>query len=160
MTARFSPCFRYRYELWRDTGGLFPGRGVANFIMLNPSTADETANDPTVERCEARCRSWGYDRLVVTNLFAWRSTDPRALLQVADPVGPENDETLVRIAAEADLVLIGWGNHGRIRGRGGAVAEMLRRRRVGLHALRVTKEGQPEHPLYLPYTLGPTTFGE
>lgn len=157
MGARFSDCRRYRYELWREAQGqLFTGRGTLNFIMLNPSTADEKVNDPTVERCERRCRRWGYDRLVVTNLFAWRATDPSEIRKCdADPIGDDNDRTLQNVAKRANLVICAWGNDGGYRGRAKEVLQMLRDSGVQPHMLRVSKEGQPEHPLYLPYELEP-----
>src|SRR5918998_3116048 len=89
-SARFSPDRRYRYELWRRWGD---GPALCNFLLLNPSTADERADDPTVARCVRRARAWGLDALVVTNLFSIRATDPRARRGVEDPVGPDNDAT-------------------------------------------------------------------
>jgi hypothetical protein len=120
-------------------------------IMLNPSTADETKNDPTVERCERRARSLGYGGLLVANIFALRSTDPRALYSHASPVGRANDAAIVAMAREAAHVVCAWGVHGALAGRGRAVAALLERQSVGLHALGVTREGHPRHPLYLPY---------
>lgn len=83
--AAFSPCRRYRYRLWRTWGDAAP----AVFVMLNPSTADEIENDPTVERCERRARAMGFGGLRVANIFSLRSTDPTALYTSDDPVGPE-----------------------------------------------------------------------
>src|SRR3954469_17706712 len=90
--ARFSADGLYRYALWRVWDA---DRGLCNFLMLNPSTADETVNDPTVARCARRARSWGYGGLVVTNLFAFRATDPSGLRAAPDPVGPEDDAAIV-----------------------------------------------------------------
>jgi len=99
-SAEFSEDRVYRYSLLRQWGGEKPM--TINFIMLNPSTADEHANDPTVERCQRRTADWGYEKLIVTNLFALRSTDPSSLVAAADPVGPKNDEFLIKSAFEAD----------------------------------------------------------
>src|SRR5579864_646380 len=82
---------RYRYLLWRAWGG--GGRFVL-FILLNPSTADQDRNDPTVERCERRARTSGFDGLLVANLFALRSTDPGVLREASAPIGPQNDAAL------------------------------------------------------------------
>lgn len=150
-SARFSPCRRWRYALWRRWGE----GALANFLLLNPSTADESDNDPTVERCQRRAAMLGYDGLVVTNLFAWRSTDPSALYTTDAPVGPDNDAAILEAASDAALVVCGWGNHGQLSGRGGAVLAMLRQAGVRPHCLAMTGAGEPQHPLYLPYSLVP-----
>ena len=145
-TAEFSPCRTYRYVL-RRTWSAGPAVG---FILLNPSTADETENDPTIRRCIGYAKAWGYGSLVLGNLFALRSTDPKGLRQVADPVGPDNDDWLLRIAKEAGgKVICGWGNHGALNGRGRAVAVNLAAAGVRPLALTVTTDGSPGHPLYL-----------
>ena len=154
-TADFSKDRIYRYTLTRQWGEI--GRTV-NFVMLNPSTADEYANDPTVERCQRRAAEWGFDRLIVTNLFALRSTDPRGLRSVDDPVGPRNDEFLVRCAFDSDLIICAWGNHGSRAGRSRFVATTFRRLGKPLHVLRLAKSGEPCHPLYLPYSAEPSEW--
>ena len=129
---------------------------LINFVMLNPSTADEVANDPTVERCERRARMWNYGGLIVTNIFAWRSTDPGELRRIDDPVGPDNDQALVESAHRAQLVVCAWGNHGSHRGRSAEVRALLARHGIACHALRVSeKTGEPWHPLYLGYDIQP-----
>lgn len=151
--ATWSPCKRYRYKLWRTWSG---GTGTVNFLMLNPSTADESANDPTVERCEQRARDWGFNRLIVTNLFAYRATSPLDMKAQADPVGPENDAAIVEAAREADQVICAWGEHGEHLGRSAAVLALLSS--VDLYALRINLGGNPAHPLYLPYSLKPVRW--
>lgn len=153
--ATFSPCRRYRYRLWRFWSDAPP---IA-FVMLNPSTADEIANDPTVERCERRARAGGYGGVAVVNLFALRSTDPKALYDEADPVGPNNDAAILDVARHAGLVVCAWGRHGRLRDRGPKVLLMLWEAGVTTHCLKRGKDGQPSHPLYLPYALRPMPFG-
>lgn len=149
--AHFSPCRRWRYALWR----FWALRPSLHFCMLNPSTADEEANDPTVERCERRAREWGYGGLIVTNIFAWRSTDPRALLEIADPIGPENDAVILRAYLAARDTICAWGTHGRKRG-----VELVSGALSGrcLYALALTNDGTPGHPLYLPYTNEPIPY--
>jgi hypothetical protein len=124
------------------------------FIMLNPSTADETDLDPTCRRCKGFAEDWGYGRLVVGNLFALRSTDPDQLYDHSDPVGPENDDHLQQICDEADMVVAAWGTHGDLHDRGREVAAML----PELYALDTTKAGHPNHPLYQPAEQTPTEF--
>lgn len=150
--AWFSKCGTYRYWLMRDSG---VNLKTLTFIMLNPSTADEITNDPTVERCWRRALTLGYARLEVLNIFALRSTDPNALYAHADPVGEDNDGCLVTRAKQSDLVVCAWGEHGAYRGRGHAVRKMLEAAGVKLHALKINASGHPAHPLYLPYALQP-----
>ncbi|MDG1677684.1 MAG: DUF1643 domain-containing protein, partial [Tateyamaria sp.] len=98
-TATYSECEKYRYSLTRIWNG--SGKRV-NFIMLNPSTATELQNDPTVERCERRARTLGYGSFAVTNIFAWRDTDPRAMKTASDHIGPENDASIIKQAEWAN----------------------------------------------------------
>jgi hypothetical protein len=150
--AVFSPCRRYRYALHRVWD---PSLGVAMFIGLNPSTADEKVDDPTIRRCIAFARAWGFGALCMTNLFAYRATQPADMLAQDDPVGPENDEHLRALAALAGVVVAAWGTHGTHGGRHRAVRAML----PGLQYLRLTKNGHPGHPLYLPASLRPQACG-
>lgn len=151
-TATFSPCRTYRYSLWRHWG---PREGgYAMFVGLNPSTADETLDDPTIRRCIGFAKAWGYSGLCMTNLFAFRATDPEKMRSVEDPVGPENDAVLQQLAKDARVVVAAWGTHGAHRGRADQVLAML----PNLHYLRLTKAGFPGHPLYLPQSLTPQPF--
>lgn len=143
---------KYRYELRRQWSPELP---TVAFIGLNPSTADAMQDDPTIRRCVGYAKAWGYGQLIMLNLFAYRATDPLAMKSADDPIGPENDETLRRVAAQAAVVVAAWGNHGSHLGRGAAVRNL-----VPLHYLRLTKSGQPAHPLYLPGTLTPIAWEE
>lgn len=151
-TAEFSPCRQYRYSLWRDLCLLQPVLpGYVLFIGLNPSTADETLNDPTIRRCIGFTESWGYGKLCMANLFAFRATDPRDMKATADPIGALNDSYLVDLANNANLIVAAWGAHGSFMNRADTVKSMIN----NLHYLRLTKGGFPEHPLYLPKALTP-----
>lgn len=153
-TARFSADRRYRYELRIQWG---TGNRLLLVMMLNPSTADEFANDPTVERMERRARAWGYGGLIVVNLFAFRSTDPDGMKAAEEPIGSENDETILRCIDEAQLILCAWGKDGEHRGRATEVLRLLSG--CDLYALKVSEAtGQPWHPLYLSYELKPTLW--
>lgn len=134
----------FRYTLWRRWS---EGSGYVNFICLNPSTADENADDPTVRKCVKFARGWGYAALCITNLFAYRSTDPRVLMKVADPVGFGNDRHILKTAKDASLVVCAWGRDGAFMGRGSIVRRMIAQ--FDPHYLRLTRE-QPWHPLYIP----------
>lgn len=151
-TATFSPCRRYRYELTRSWE---PVRGIAAFVCLNPSTADETVDDPTIRRCIAYAKDWGFGAMCMVNLFAFRATFPAQLRSPADPIGPENDEYLAAIAVRSSIVVAGWGTNGSFMNRADQVRALLGDK---LHCLRLTREGHPGHPLYLPKSLKPVEF--
>lgn len=143
--AVLSDCGQYRYSLLRKWRA---GDLICTFVMLNPSTADARADDPTIRRCMNFARREGCDGLRVLNLFALRATDPRQLRRVADPIGPRNDETLAAFFAEDDGPLIAaWGAHGQLYGRSLQVRRMTDR--PFLH-LGLTQAGEPMHPLYRP----------
>jgi hypothetical protein len=143
--AVFSEDRAYRYQLSRTWGD--ESRPVV-WIMLNPSTADAMADDPTVRRCAGFAKAWGFASLRVVNLFALRSTDPRGLA-CADPVGPANDGFILLAAQAGALVIAAWGTHGHLRGRGAQVTRMLGEADISLDCLGVTKDGHPRHPLYV-----------
>ncbi|MEO1732337.1 MAG: DUF1643 domain-containing protein [Pseudomonadota bacterium] len=150
--AVYSDCERYRYSLvrtWDATGQR------ATFVMLNPSTATEVQNDPTVERCERRARALGFGAFQVTNIFAWRDTDPRNMRAACDPVGPENDTAILAAADWADQVICAWGTHGEHLDRGPQVEALLRAAGTQLFHLGLSKMGHPKHPLYIAYTQQP-----
>lgn len=151
-TALYSVCERYRYALtrtWDETGKR------ALFVMLNPSTATEVQNDPTVERCERRARTLGFGSFRVTNIFAWRDTDPRNMRAAPEPIGLHNDATLLDGAAWADQIITAWGAHGEHLDRGRTVEKLLRDTQLPLFHLGLTKAGHPKHPLYIAYTEQP-----
>lgn len=165
--AVFSPDRFWRYSLTRDlVTPLVIGDEIAEgdpntclFICLNPSTADESKNDQTVSKCMGYARRWGYSKLVVCNIFAIRSTDPKALYDVQgtpyNVVGPQNDRHILDNARAASLVVCAWGNHGAHLSRGSLVAAKLRRLGVPLHVLGMNMDGSPRHPLYLRGDLTP-----
>jgi hypothetical protein len=141
-TAEFSLCRRYRFALWRrwDSGP------QVLFVMLNPSTADETTGDPTIGRCIGFARDWGSGALAVGNLFAFRASQPVELRTPADPIGTGNDDWLIRLNEKSALTVAAWGNHGCLLDRSNSVRPIL----ADFHVLRLTKLGEPQHPLYLP----------
>lgn len=152
-SAVFSPCRKYRYILWRRWGADWD-KNYAMFIGLNPSTADETLDDPTIRRCVGYAKAWGYSGLCMANLFAYRATDPKDMLGVASPVGEENDAHLLKHSEAAGIVIAAWGNHGTHGARHLQVKRMI----SNLHCLKITKTGMPGHPLYLSKELKPILF--
>jgi len=151
--AQFSPCRKYRYALWRK----WDPRGSAMlFIGMNPSTADETRDDQTIRKCAGYAKRWGYGGLVVGNLFALCSSDPFKVLTAQKKAmgNPENDEVLAEMAKATTFTLVGWGRLGEYQRRHEAVLAIL----GTVHCLKVTKNGQPQHPLYLPYYLEPQEY--
>lgn len=151
----FSPDRRYRYRLCVTTGAS-DGPAV-NVLMLNPSIADEQVNDPTIERICRRAFIHGilgrkYDRLIVTNLFALVSTDPKGLMAVDNPAGnPENNQQIVAAARESELTICGWGEHGARYKRAGEVLDILARLQIVTYAFELNASGHPKHPLYVSY---------
>lgn len=141
----------YRYRLsrfWAD------GPRVI-FVMLNPSTADENVDDPTLRRCLGFAKAWGFSGLDVVNLYALRATDPMKLWKVDDPVGPENDRYLREAGASGAPLVAAWGAHAK----DARVQEVLAIPGFDrLTCLRVTKRGYPSHPLYLPRGLEPVAW--
>lgn len=183
--AVISACGSYRYSLWREWRGgsrklwdmwtnddgtpALDGAGQqlgeprpCVFVMLNPSTADADQDDPTIRRCVNSAKGWGFDRLEVVNLFAWRSTDPRAVLAMTggktDPVGPDNRAYVHRAVERARLVVCAWGTQGGHIGQDETMLGWLEEHGALPHALRITKDGFPAHPLYLPNNLKPMPY--
>jgi hypothetical protein len=158
--AVFSRCGRYRYVLTRQLGS---GTKTATFIMLNPSTADATHDDPTIRRCMGFARHWWCGRLIVLNLFAFRATFPQDLKHAPDPVGPRNKvwvkRTLSAIPVEdREAVVCGWGVHGSHRQQDAVMREWLKTSGIESVALGMTRDGHPRHPLYAPYASDLNTF--
>lgn len=155
--TEFSPDRKYRYTLWREwvteqdliLGGGAHG-GYLMVIGLNPSTADETRDDPTIRRCVGFAKAWGYDALCMTNLFAWRDTKPANMKTAMFPVGGDNDMWLSKCAAEAGMILAAWGVLGAFLERGASVTTALQRMGLRVHALKLNADGSPQHPLYIP----------
>lgn len=150
--ARFSDDRVYRYLLWRKLNPLHPSEGSASdqsvlWIMLNPSTADEVTNDRTIKRCIDFSQRWGYRRMEVCNLFAYRATDPKELKRVSDPVGPENKTEIISAAADADRIICAWGNQGAINQQDAVVLKWLAETDRLLHCLNYTKRRFPWHPV-------------
>ena len=140
--AAFSPDRLYRYALYRTWDEAKPR---VMFIGLNPSTADESVDDPTIRRCRNYAFDWGYGGLIMGNLFALRATKPKVMMAHVAPIGPENNYWLERLAREAEIVVAAWGVSGSHLGRDKVVLGFMpQMRHLGL-----TKAGAPKHPLYL-----------
>jgi len=150
--AIISECGKYRYLLQRFWDSRLE---TLNFVMLNPSTADASVDDATIRRCLGFARDLGFGSLEVTNLFALRSTDPKALRDHIDPVGPENDEQIISSAQVCQMTICAWGTHGTYRNRASKVLDLLRKAGIKPHALALSKDGHPKHPLYLKSDLKP-----
>ncbi len=156
VSATFSDCERYRYQL-REVWD--PSRPLVFWLLMNPSVACLEYSDPTLRKTGTFTRRWGYGGQLVGNVHAYRATDKNRLLEVADPVGPENDRMIVQMAAEADLVILAYGQPPKaLRKRARDVVALLGRHQRVCH-LRVARDGTPVHPLYLPADLRPTPWG-
>ena len=149
--AHFSADRKYRYLLGRRVSDS-PHRLL--FVMLNPATADETSNDPTIRRCIGFAKQWNFGLLDIANLFAFRTAYPSELRRVEDPIGPENDKWIYKALSTADRVILAWGNHGSYRSRSNQVKLMALKAAQPYH-LGLNKTGEPKHPLYLPAAMNP-----
>lgn len=142
---------KYRYVLtriWDET------KPTVVFIGLNPSTADEEVDDKTIRKCIGYAKRWGYGKLIMVNLFAFRSTDPSMLKRVEDPVGPDNDSYIQKCVSESNLVIACWGNHGKLLNRDKVLMDSL----SNLVCLKRNKNGTPHHPLYLSKDITPMPY--
>ena len=140
---------KYRYVLtriWDET------KPTVVFIGLNPSTADEEVDDKTIRKCIGYAKRWGYGKLIMVNLFAFRSTDSSMLKRVEDPVGPDNDSYIQK--SESNLVIACWGNHGKLLNRDKVLMDSL----PNLVCLKRNKNGTPHHPLYLSKDITPMPY--
>ena len=152
MGARFSPDRVYRYALWRTWDTSKPRMMV---IGLNPSTADETLDDPTIRRCLGFARRDGYGGLSMLNLYGFRSTDPHLMVELStrrvipNAVGPENDRYLAAFAATSAIIVCAWGTFGFVDDRAAHVCAMLTTLGATLSCFGTNREGRPRHPLYL-----------
>jgi len=146
--AHLSTCRTYRYALWRIWDRSAP---YAMFVCLNPSTADETQDDPTVLRCIGFAKSWGFGGIQMTKLFAFRATEPRVMMAAPDPVGVDNDEWLQELARDAGVIVGAWGNLGSFMNRSQHVLNLL----PAISYLKMNNTGHPAPPLYLKADLRP-----
>ncbi len=151
LGAVFSACGAYRYLLWRLPS---PRAAVLGMGMLNPSTADERADDPTIARCRRIAAQADHANLLVWNLFAYRATAPADLKRAAEPIGPHNDAAIALALDLSRRTVLAWGNHASHLGRGEHVLTRLPAD-MPVAALGLTQQGQPRHPLYLATTVRP-----
>lgn len=142
---------KYRYILSRIWDEAKP---TVLFIGLNPSTADETTDDPTIRRCINFAKSWGYGGILVANLFAFRSTNPQRLYTEQDPVGSANDFYIKEYSDKSKLTIACWGNHGNFINRSEEVCKLVN----SLYCLNINKSGEPKHPLYVKHNITPKPY--
>lgn len=144
--AIYSDCEMYRYALRIEW---IPGRGLVRFIGLNPSTATELVDDPTLRRCKRFAGEWGYGGIIMTNLAAFRATDPKAMFAQDDPIGPYNQPMPDYLRGlDVRLVVACWGSHAK-HPKLSEHAERFKREIPALHCLSRCANGEPGHPLYL-----------
>ena len=147
-SAVLSPDSIYRYQLSRSWDIDKP---KILFIMLNPSTADEFVEDPTIRRIVNYAKDWGYGSVYVGNLYAFRSTDPKGLNSVEDPIGPENITNIQVLIGLVDKVVYAWGNERK-------EPEWLKKIVTNPYCIDISKKGIPKHPLYLKKCLKPQLY--
>jgi len=151
-SAIISPCGQYRYTLHRQIPSVLRWVHPCLFVMLNPSTADATQDDPTIRRCLHFAKREGCTSLTVVNLFALRATNPKALAQHSAPFGPDNGLHLagqIREHQQIGIIVAAWGAHP-IDSRFQAVGALkMALQNAGALCLGMTKDGSPRHPLYV-----------
>jgi hypothetical protein len=151
ITARFSACNRYRYELEERWDASLP---LIMWCLMNPSVAGIEHADRTLIRTGKFTRAWGFGGQLVGNVHAYRVTDSKRLVEIDDAVGPENDAALVTMARRSRIVVLAYGQPPKpLQPRGLQVVAMLRQAGASLHYLRLSADGSPCHPLYLPSNL-------
>lgn len=156
-SAVISDCGLYRYSLTRDWSDFNEESKVLMIVGLNPSTADAINDDPTIRRCVGFAKSWGFNKIIMTNLFAYRSTDPGVLsVSSVEPVGKLNDDYLKKISAQANMTLVAWGSNHMVGSRDLLVLKLLKNPKC----LGVTKAGHPKHPLYIKGDTRPIAYSE
>lgn len=156
MEAEISECGEYRWSLTREWDHTLD---KVCWIMLNPSTADAMVDDPTIRRCTAFSKQWGFGGLIVVNLFALRTTNPKELKRSVDPVGePQNDGYILRSVAKANSSVAAWGAHEYARDRAKFVMNYLNRSGALINCLGTTKDRSPKHPLYVAGKTKPQPF--
>ena len=153
--AQFSPDGNYRYWLSREWAA---SNESCAFIMLNPSTATADRDDPTIRRCIRFAQGWGYGTLYVANLFAFCTSDPNYLKTTADPVGPDNDQSILAVMARCSLTIAAWGANGVYLDRHHRVVQLIASVGGRLWHLGLSNAGHPRHPLYLPTGAQPTEW--
>jgi hypothetical protein len=139
---------QYRYMLtcsWNDS------LEKVSFIMLNPSIADASVCDPTLQCCIDFSKSWGYGGMIISNLFSYISPYPSDLKKLDDPVGPESDKYIIDAATEAEKIVFAWGQSFKgtvFRKRENEVVQLLKD--FPHFCILKTKDSKyPRHPLYL-----------
>ena len=150
--AIFSADRFYRYSLFRYWN---PNLPKLTYVLLNPSRADEVMDDPTVKRCVVRAFLLDFGAIEIVNLFAMRSTYPYSLVTAPDPIGPLNEISIANAIRNSKLTICGWGKNGKLRDQGEIVLNQIRFLGQIPHALKLNKDGSPQHPLYLSYKIKP-----
>jgi hypothetical protein len=153
--AELTPDGLYRYVLWRRWDMALPS---ALLIMLNPSTADADVDDPTIRRCMGFARSWCLGGSRVVNLYPFRATKPDDLWKAARPRGEGNLGWIERsVDAPGGVAIAAWGTLGK-QAQVSEVRGLFYDLGVPLFALRLTANGSPSHPLYVPGDVVPVVY--
>ncbi len=150
--AIYSDDEKYRYTLSRTWDGK---KQKILFIGLNPSTATELKNDPTVTRMMNFAKKWDFGTATVCNVFAFRATHPKDLKTQIDPVGQDNDINLQQEINKADKIIAAWGNHAKFQNRSREIQKFLK----NFEHFGLTNQGEPRHVLYLPSDAKLKAFG-
>jgi hypothetical protein len=157
--AHFSACEKFRYWLRRDWDLT---KNSITFLMLNPSTADEMVNDPTIERCQRRAITMGFGSMIIVNLFPFRMTDSKLLNTVDNLLGDikEADEAILRAVELSEMTVCGWGKHALAASRAQHIMALLRLKNLQnkVMCLQLNADNSPQHPLYIGYAKQPVPY--
>lgn len=157
--AHFSNCEKYRYWLRRDWDA---SKDTISFLMLNPSTANEVDNDPTIERCQRRAIAMGFGSMIIVNLFPFRMTDSTLLNTIDDLLGDaaEANDCILRAVQASSMTVCGWGKHPLAVLRAQTVLSLLKNANLQykVKCLQLNADQSPQHPLYIAYAKQPIPF--
>ena len=161
--ARFSPCRTWRYALWRHWNDDATALGnCLAFIGLNPSTADENIDDPTVRRCIRFAKDWGHHGLIMLNLYGYRATQPVDMVNAVNPAGDDNVSTIAQYTRHVGGIVAAWGTLAKPWRKRVQWEEQIQRtlEAIGrpVYCLRKTRDGSPGHPLYIPADTKPVLY--
>ena len=153
-SAVISPDGVYRYRLERRWDELVSKKFTVCWIMLNPSVADATKDDPTIRKCMGFSQRWGYGGMIVVNLYAYRATSPQDLalaIALREAMGPMNVNAVGLALDDCDRAIVAWGSNAPSPPR--EILKVLKYHQRNIECFRpLTKNGQPPHPLMLPYS--------
>lgn len=149
--AHFHPNRKHRYALWRIWD---KSRPLVMFIGLNPSTANEGTDDPTIRRVISFAKDWGFGGVYMVNLFSQVTAYPKELRTHSHIEIEHNLDLVKEYARKCNRIVFAWGNFKEAWEIGRRYAEVFE----NSYALQINKNGSPKHPLYVRADIEPVKF--